>query len=83
MRKHYRDDLQTISLLFILARLSKAKSTTHDFAQAIMKKLLNPIYYGGGGGRQIVPPPPLSDFLSVYFNRWSYEADFLWLFLKF
>ena len=27
--------------------------------------------------------PPLSDFLSVYFNRWSYEADFLWLFLKF
>ena len=24
----------------ILARLSKAKSTTHDFAQAIMKKLL-------------------------------------------
>ena len=25
----------------IIARLSKAKSTTHDFAQAIMKKLLN------------------------------------------
>ena len=24
----------------VLAKLSKAKSTTHDFAQAIMKKLL-------------------------------------------
>ena len=22
-------------------------------------------------------PSPLSDFLSVYFNRWSYEADFV------
>ena len=26
--------------IIILARLSKAKSTTHDFEQAIMKKLL-------------------------------------------
>ena len=35
---------------------------------------------GGGGGAHCAP---LSDFLSVYFNRWSYEADFLWFFLKF
>ena len=29
-----------IEFLLSLARLSKPKSTTHDFAQAIMKKLL-------------------------------------------
>ena len=63
------------------ARSSNTLCTPYDRIHFNLNSLTLPTTGGGGGGGHNVPP--LSDFLSVYFNRWSYEADFLWLFLKF
>ena len=48
-----------------LARLSKSKSTTRDFAQAIMKTLLNPSHPGGGGGGGGGTLAPAAGFLTA------------------